>query len=231
MATKRIFFSLCFVLVCGVVLGQDIIVTKNARRIEAKVTEVGTDNIRYKSLNNLDGPDYVMSKKDISSIIYKNGIVELFETVVQKEEIKEEIKEKIADFEGKNDFLQLNDDAQEIFLKKYDIALYEKFRTGQNFSYRGKNLFAGGMALSSIGLVLVVCGIGSNMDYLPLVGLLSSIAGDALITTSIPFSAVGGAMKKKVQDEFQKKYLSTTTPEKRFQINLSGNGIGLAYVF
>ncbi|GHT56985.1 hypothetical protein FACS18945_0090 [Bacteroidia bacterium] len=66
--------------------------------------------------------------------------------------------------------------------------------------------------------------------YLTL-GYLGCVVGEAFIIAGIPQMAVGGAKKKQVQDEFEKKYLSTTNPQGSFQIQLSNNGMGLAYVF
>ena len=57
---------------------QDIIVTKDSRRIEAKVTEVNIDNVKYKVFAHQDGPTYTLLKSDIVTILYQNGNVETF---------------------------------------------------------------------------------------------------------------------------------------------------------
>lgn len=57
---------------------QDIIVTTDARKIEAKITEVSKSEIRYKEKDYLDGPTFVVSTNEISSIIYANGKVVLY---------------------------------------------------------------------------------------------------------------------------------------------------------
>lgn len=61
------------------VSAQDIIVTRDNKRIDANITEVSGDNIRYKKANSPDGPVFVMPVKDINSIVYKNGDVQTFE--------------------------------------------------------------------------------------------------------------------------------------------------------
>ena len=68
----------CLIFFACSCFAQDIIVTKDAKRIDAKVTEVNVDNIRYKRFDNPDGPLYTVSKKNIASIIYQNGQVEAF---------------------------------------------------------------------------------------------------------------------------------------------------------
>lgn len=57
---------------------QDIIVTTDAKKIDAKITEVSKSEIRYKEKDYLDGPTFVISTDEISSIIYANGKVVLY---------------------------------------------------------------------------------------------------------------------------------------------------------
>ncbi len=57
---------------------QDIIVTKNSEKIEAKVVEVAKDYIKYYKYNYEDGPTYILSTTDVVSIVYANGTVETF---------------------------------------------------------------------------------------------------------------------------------------------------------
>lgn len=57
---------------------QDIIITTNAQKIEAKITEVYKSEIRYKESDNPDGPTFVLGKEDISTIIYSNGKIVLY---------------------------------------------------------------------------------------------------------------------------------------------------------
>lgn len=56
----------------------DQLVMRNGDLIDAKILEVGVDEIRYKRCNRDDGPDYVVSKSDALSIRFANGDVERF---------------------------------------------------------------------------------------------------------------------------------------------------------
>jgi len=78
---KTLLSAVCFIVFTCVCFAQDIIITKDARRINAKVTEVNVDNVRYKNFDNQDGPIYTILKNNIASILYQNGQVETFETV------------------------------------------------------------------------------------------------------------------------------------------------------
>ncbi len=62
---------------------KDVIVLNNTSSIEAKILEVTPTEVKYKKLNYLDGPTFVIHKSDIRTITYGNGDVESF---AQKEE-------------------------------------------------------------------------------------------------------------------------------------------------
>lgn len=65
---------------------QDVIVTRQSERIDAKILEVSETEIRYKKQNNLDGPTFVLSTDKVASILYSNGEVQSFTAVSHKEE-------------------------------------------------------------------------------------------------------------------------------------------------
>lgn len=60
------------------VSAQDKIITKDAESIDAVILEVNLDDVRYRKADNPEGPVYRILKSDISTIIYGNGYVEVF---------------------------------------------------------------------------------------------------------------------------------------------------------
>lgn len=52
---------------------QDKIYKKNGDVIEGKVKEVNARSVSYKRWDNLEGPDYVISRNEIQRIMYENG--------------------------------------------------------------------------------------------------------------------------------------------------------------
>jgi len=83
---KKIFTVLvAFTLSNVFVFAQDIIVTKDSKRIDATVLEVNVDNIKYKDWSNQNGPTYTILKSEIASIIYQNGKVETFSNSPQQQ--------------------------------------------------------------------------------------------------------------------------------------------------
>jgi hypothetical protein len=63
-----IFSSNCF--------SQDKIYKNDGSIITAKILEINTETITYKKSNYLEGPSYVIEKKDVKRILLKNGDIE-----------------------------------------------------------------------------------------------------------------------------------------------------------
>ncbi len=74
---KKILF-LALLAIATIANAQDIIVTRDARKIDAKVLEISKTEIKYKTTDNLNGPTYILNTEDLVTIIYANGKVELF---------------------------------------------------------------------------------------------------------------------------------------------------------
>ena len=94
---KKIFtICICIILATMSLYAQDIIVTKNAKKIDAKILEVSTSEVRYKELDNLDGPIFILRSDEISSIIYANGKVVLYDQPKEEQTDEEKEAEAIA---------------------------------------------------------------------------------------------------------------------------------------
>lgn len=78
-------FTISLLSIC--VYAQDIIVTIKAQKIDAKILEVSTSEIRYKEFDNLDGPTFILRVDEINSIIYANGKVVLYNQPKSDEEL------------------------------------------------------------------------------------------------------------------------------------------------
>jgi hypothetical protein len=77
---KSIVFIVCLSFFCNpFVWGQDILQKTNKSKLEVRIIEIGTDEIKYKNFNDLEGPIYVISKRDVLSIQRENGEIIQFE--------------------------------------------------------------------------------------------------------------------------------------------------------
>ncbi|MFN9108868.1 MAG: hypothetical protein ACK5XN_02145 [Bacteroidota bacterium] len=73
-------FLLCSLLLFGSsgLAGQDLITRKTGEDIQAIVLEVGANEVKYRKFDNPEGPIYVLLKKEILMIRYKNGSKDVF---------------------------------------------------------------------------------------------------------------------------------------------------------
>ena len=69
-------FAICISAVS--VNAQDVITKKNGDEIQAKITEVGQNEIKYKRFDNPDGPVYTIGKSDVFMVKYENGTKDVF---------------------------------------------------------------------------------------------------------------------------------------------------------
>ena len=92
----KLTFLMCTLIVAVSLFAQDIIVTNDAQKIEAKILEVSKTEIKYKEKDNLDGPTFVLETKEISSVIYANGKVVLYNQQTQSEPKQEVLSQTLA---------------------------------------------------------------------------------------------------------------------------------------
>lgn len=74
----RTILILSFLFVFVNVKSQDTLYLKNGNFIAAKVIEIGTQEIKYKKVQNPDGPMYVINKADVAMIEYASGYKDIF---------------------------------------------------------------------------------------------------------------------------------------------------------
>jgi len=77
---KRILVLVLAVLGLFTAAAQDLIVLRDGNFIEAKVTEIAATEIRYRRLNNVEGPVYVIPVASVLSIKFENGTQQIFNT-------------------------------------------------------------------------------------------------------------------------------------------------------
>lgn len=76
----KVLSGLLIMVFFGTLHAQDIIITKDAQKIEAKILEVSNSEIKYKKQSNLEGPTFILGVEELNSIIYANGEVQVFPT-------------------------------------------------------------------------------------------------------------------------------------------------------
>lgn len=81
---KQLFAFIVMLLFASFLYAQDIITLRTGEIINAKVSEVGINEVRYFKSSNINGPVYVAIKTDISQIVYENGNKDIFSAITQQ---------------------------------------------------------------------------------------------------------------------------------------------------
>ena len=70
--------TLLFILMPMLLFAQDIIITMNEEKIDAKIITVTKTEVHYKKQSNIEGPTFILPKEDIHTIIFCDGSVNTF---------------------------------------------------------------------------------------------------------------------------------------------------------
>ena len=229
---KEISLTFFFVMVAILCFAQDIIVTTDARRIEAKVLEVSDSEVKYKETDNLEGPTFVISTSNISSIVYANGKVSLFQgtPTATKEQ---------ADFNPTPSYLTrigekytykgvvMRGDAYANFLNDNCPNAYQIYHSGYVVAYTGMLFLsvAIGFELGTLIGSAIVGGFYSTSLPFMYCALGCSVA-------SIPLLVVGYSKMHKSVDVFnQECSMKSNRVYGYWSVNASQYGVGVAFNF
>lgn len=77
---NKLFICTCALFASVLVCAQDIIITNDAKKIDAKVLEISETEIKYKEADDLEGPTYILGISKVLSIVLSSGKVKTFGT-------------------------------------------------------------------------------------------------------------------------------------------------------
>ena len=240
-------------IVAGFVSAQDVIITRDAKRIEAKIIEVSSSEIKYKEFSNQDGPTFVLNTAEINTIIYKNGSVKVFDEPRQNAPAynngaaQSNEYASVAKFSGspitKSDETyymgdqRLTEEQYVQFVQKNCTQAYEAFTKGKKLRKTGFQLLSSGLPIFAVGTILYGVGIGvgkENRDDSIILGcgipgaVLMGV-GSGLTVASIPCIVVGTVRKNNSYEIYNANCARPFALQ--FDIKSTGNGIGLAMKF
>ena len=248
---KKIITLLVFVVCITMLYAQDIIITKDSKRIEAKIIEVTPTTVKYKKWSYQDGPDILEAKSNIAAIMWGNGEVEAFsvEEVVltTKEEDKQEVvvKEesnmekmafsvlvkdlpyisKVGNTYKTSDGNYLSGKELEYYLEKNCRGAYDVWVSGVLTRTAGWTLFGCGLCLDLISAI----SYGVMGGYTP-TSLACSITGGLCEIACIPTLIVGYAKKNKAINYYN-SYCTKQNTSVTLNFGVASNQIGFVLSF
>jgi hypothetical protein len=103
---KYILLFILFICSSNIIKAQDTLSMRSGENILVKVIEVGTSEVKYKKIDNLNGPIFSILKSDLLIIKYENGTKDDFSSI-------KKIEEKIVFVEDL--FIQGQNDAKRFY--------------------------------------------------------------------------------------------------------------------
>ena len=241
-----LFAAFCISIVS--VFAQDVITMKNGENIQALIQEIGLSEIKYKKIENPNGPDYTLIKTDVLMIKYANGSTDVFaESATPDESTETATVAKVAQSKalsqnegnrGRVDIMQGNKVAEPPIkqvpsskaliledMKIYSPNLYSQYKSGKRTSTISYILsFAGGF-LAGYALGEYLSDKEMTDERSTMIGI-----GGAGIIGGIALGIVGDSKKNRAIRNFKNQFY-TQSSSPYFQFNMYGNKIGLAFVF
>ena len=237
---KNILITVILAAATGVTTyAQDIIITVKAEKIEAIVTEIDIEVVRYKQYDFQDGPTFVIKKSDIASILFQNGQVIVFERSAEEPKPQEPIPTEETVYNQDADykyFKSLYDSEMASFLKRNDADIYEHFRYGVMQKRTGKIFIIPCAVFGGVALYPLFWGVLFDTENpFRFYGLLdysitipAVVLGTVFLIGSISLQIYGENLKKQAKNKYENKYFKNTTS---LNFNLSPTGFGMSLKF
>ena len=234
-------------IVAGFVSAQDVIITREAKRIEAKIIEVSSTEIKYKEFSNQDGPTFVLNTTEINTIIYKNGSVKVFDEPKQNAPAYNNGSASTTQFNGapitrsdKTYYMgnqQFTEEQYAQFVQKNCTQAFEAYTKGKKLRKTGYQLLASGLPIFGAGVIFYGVGVGvgtaerdeSMILGLGIPGAIMMGVGSGLTVASIPCIVVGTIRRNNSHEIYNTNCARPVALQ--FDIKSTGNGIGLALKF
>lgn len=231
MKARIIFVLVLLSLMSTRLLANDTIITKNAERLIVKITEVSSQEVKYKELDNLDGPVFVLNAADINTIIFNNGSIKTFNNL-QSNKIAQaantcgatRIRNNQYNVNGET----MSHDQFKDYLRINDPDAYGILLRGERLNRAGAGLLITGLALDLSGLTMFFTSSNRGVHA---AGYIMAGIGGILEISCIPTLIVGSSKIRQSAEiytrncERKQNYAVTLTP------GITSNGLGLVLRF
>ncbi len=229
---KQFCITTLFVFISIISFAQDIIITTDAKRIEAKILEISELEIRYKDFDNIEGPIFILSTNKIRSITYANGKVSLFQDPTMEERNPNEPSTSLEyitrtgeRYTYKGHVMQA--DIYANFLENNCPSAFQVFKKGHAIAYTGIVFLSIGVGLELGTLIGSAIAGGYTDASLPL--LYCALGFTA---ASIPLVIIGYHKMHQSVDIFNQSCANNISHNHSYwSINASQRGIGLVLNF
>lgn len=244
---KNRLFSLATVLLCMLctmqAFSQDLIILLSGDEIQAMVSEIGLDQVKYRKFDNPNGPVYTLEKSRVFMIKYENGTKDVFGEMVVQPTVAQKTQPNLAQPEVTVEPeatvpvpLQYRFGIREDGNKLSDAeirSIFADYPEPLNYYNQGYSLQIAGSVLqwSVIG-VLVYTAIKARPLDPPESEVLAKkglIVGGGLAVGWLTLSNIGGFQHRKAVDTYNAAIAKPAVY--KLDLILQDSGVGLALRF
>ena len=226
-------FLLCLTAAVAVLsaAAQDIIVTTDAERINAKIIEVSSYDILYRQSAETDGPTFRLPLSNIVSILFEDGRVSVFNNDLKDPALYGKVvrqpllpgmitKQKHTYFLNEDtQVTQMSEEAYLKFIENNCPEAWQSYKRGQQLWSLGWRFFGSGLCLEAVGIPVFIVGLqmqnrsegnketityGTGME---LAGIIMMAGGGVCTVASIPMLSVGSKKSKRSHEVYNNCYL------------------------
>jgi len=212
---KNILLLIAFIIISLLGKSQDTIIKVDGNKIPAKVIEIELNSIKYKKLDNIDGPNYNILKTEVWMVKYQNGKSDIF---YKKDEL-------ITRENGRNYYKGSrisNDSVAKILKVKASNEISQNFNIGFKCKIAGTGLMiVGGFGIIS-GISLISL---SSHD----IGLVILLTGAGVAVVGIPLIAFGKSFMKLNIAKYNNYLATAYVPT--LNMGFTQNGVGFTLKF
>ena len=210
---KKIMLLLAATIATTMVFAQDVIVKTNEEKINAKILEISEKEVKYVEYEYQDGPTYILSTENISSIIFANGNqVKVFNHSAPQSIVLQPIYRTGNKYYYAGQMMR--GDVYANFLKNNCTDAYNKYK-------QGNSVATAGWVLLSVGVGLDICSI-VGVPYAGFFALGCELA-------CIPTLIVGYTQMHRSAEIFNSACAANS--QAYWSVTASQNGFGLALNF
>lgn len=246
---SKLTLTVVMMALCVSSYAQDIIHIFTGTPIEAKIIEITDEYIRYKTFDNLDGPEYRISTSRVARIVFANGTEKIFAPADIFS--TRPVSPYYDDFDPyytygplvyrRGHFYDRRGRLYEDQLRDYlGISLYgNDYLKAERQRLAGANLTLGGGFLLSLSLIsslfISSYNSGTSDSFFddkkisqagPVIGAL---AGVACLGVGVPLWVKGNKAMGKIADDYNRRYGPKDSPT--LSLGPTPSGLGLSLTF
>ena len=225
---KKIISVLLLIFAASMMYAQDIIVTTNEQKIEAKVIEISSTQIKYLVANMPDGPVFVLETNEVASILFANGQVKVFDNQYRKSVVMLPNNKEAYLYRLGNMYYYggavMRDNQYAQFLQRNCTEAYEQYQNGHSIATAGWCLFGVGLGVQTLVLPWLAI-----IDQSAVSSLILGVTSFATLLSSVPTLGVGYHRMHRSAEIFN--IADGSNAQVYWSVNASQNGVGVALNF